>query len=71
MEKRLKALFDYQRFEKNSRLADIVEQTESRYKVELSDEELAQVTGGVILPGVLYPEQMKLLINEIPNGDHQ
>lgn len=40
MEKRLKALFDYQRFEKNSRLADIVEQTESRYKVELSDEEL-------------------------------
>lgn len=40
MEKRLKALFDYQRFEKNPRLADIVEQTESRCKIELSDEEL-------------------------------
>ena len=43
MEKKLKNLFDYQRFEKNERLEKIIEETESRYKGELSDEDLAFV----------------------------
>ena len=40
MENEIKKLFDYQRFENNARLADIISQTESRYKKALSDEEL-------------------------------
>ena len=43
MEKKLKKLFDYQRFEKNERLEKIIEETESRYKGELSDDDLAFV----------------------------
>ena len=43
MEKKLKALFDYQRFEKNERLAKFIGETESRYAKELSDDELSLV----------------------------
>lgn len=59
MEKKLKALFDYQRFEKNERLGKIIKETESRYERELSDDDLSLVnaagvtdenTGGIHIP---------------------
>lgn len=40
MENEIKKLFDYQRFENNSRLAGIIAQTEERYGKSLSEEEL-------------------------------
>ena len=43
MEKKLKKLFDYQRFEKNERLEKIIKETESRYAAELSDDDLSLV----------------------------
>ena len=43
MEKKLKNLFDYQRFEKNERLEKIIKETESRYGGELSDDDLSLV----------------------------
>ena len=55
----MKALFDYQRFEKNAGLAKLILQTESRYDRELSDEDLslvnaagdAEISGGIIFNG--------------------
>ncbi len=43
MEKKLKRLFDYQRFEKNERLEKLIHETESRYAKELSDDDLSLV----------------------------
>ena len=43
MEKKLSQLFDYQRFDPSSRLADLIRKTESRHKRELSDDELFYV----------------------------
>lgn len=43
MEKKLKKLFDYQRFEKNERLEKLIRETESRYAKELSDDDLSLV----------------------------
>ena len=44
MEKKLKALFDYQRFEGNAALAALIRETEQREAVrELSEDELAFV----------------------------
>lgn len=43
MEKELKKLFDYQRFEKNERLEKLIRETESRYATELSDDDLSLV----------------------------
>ena len=43
MDKILKKLFDYQRFERNKRLEKLISETESRYARDLSDEELAYV----------------------------
>lgn len=43
MENRLKKLFDYQRFEKNKKLEELIRETESRDAVELSDDSLAFV----------------------------
>ena len=52
MEKKLKKLFDYQRFEKNERLEKIIKETESRYGGELSDDDLSLVNAaGEINPG--------------------
>ena len=44
LENKLKKLFDYQHFENNSRLAELISETENRYAVELSDEELFMVS---------------------------
>lgn len=43
MEKKLKSLFDYQRFEQNARLNKLISETENRYARELSDDDLAMV----------------------------
>lgn len=53
MEKKLKQLFDFQRFSENERLAGLIRETESRYEsVELSDDSLSRVAaaGEVVLP---------------------
>lgn len=42
MEKKLKRLFDYQRFERNEHLEKLISKTESRAR-ELSDEDLSFV----------------------------
>ena len=43
MENKLKALFDYQRFEKNGRLESLIRETEDRYAAALSDDDLSLV----------------------------
>lgn len=43
MEKKLKTLFDFQRFQKNPRLASLIENTEKKYSNELSDDDLELV----------------------------
>ena len=43
MEKKLKKLFDYQRFEKNEKLEKLIRETESRYAKELSNDDLTLV----------------------------
>ena len=40
MEKKLKKLFDYQRFEQNDKLEKLIRETESRYAKGLSDDDL-------------------------------
>ena len=44
VEKKLKKLFDYQRFEQNEKLEKLIQETESRYTKELSEEDLSLVT---------------------------
>lgn len=43
MENKLRAMFDYQRFEPSSRLARLIQETESRYAQEISDDDLSFV----------------------------
>ena len=43
MKKKLAALFDYQRFEPNSRLAKMIANTEAKYSRALDDDELDMV----------------------------
>lgn len=38
------AIFDYQRFADNARLRRLINDTESRYNSELSDDSLAQIS---------------------------
>ncbi len=40
MEKKLKMLFDYQRFEKNAKLEKLISETQDSFAKELSDDEL-------------------------------
>ena len=61
MEKKLKKLFDYQRFEKNQRLEELIRETESRYAKELSEEDLSLVSAA----GEIKEEQNKF------TDDHQ
>ena len=44
MDKKLKALFDYQKFKRNKKLERLIVETESRYYKELSDDEMALVS---------------------------
>ena len=43
MEKKLRMLFEYQRFEKNEKLAELIDEAEANLASELSDFELAGV----------------------------
>lgn len=43
MEKKLKSLFEYQKFENNPRLAKLIAETEARYADALSDDDLSFV----------------------------
>lgn len=44
MDKKLRTMFDYQRFAKSEKLAKVIAETESRYGNALSDEELEMVS---------------------------
>lgn len=46
MEKKLKSMFDFQRFEGNRSLAGMIRETEERSSRMLNEDELAQVAGG-------------------------
>ena len=50
MEKKLKKLFDFQRFAKNEKLEKLIRETESRYAAELSDEDLSGVNAAGEIP---------------------
>lgn len=43
MEKKLRQLFDFQKFSENPRLAEMIEETEKCYGETLSDDDLEQV----------------------------
>lgn len=43
MEKKLKCLFDMQKYENNPRLAKLIDESVGRYAAELSDDELTLV----------------------------
>lgn len=46
MEKKLKSMFDFQRFEGNRSLAGMIRETEERSSRMLTEDELALVAGG-------------------------
>lgn len=53
MEKTLKSLFEYQKFEQNKELAQMIAKTESKYEAALSDEELDMINAaGVTRKGI-------------------
>ncbi len=51
MEKKLKSLFEFQRFAGNDRIAKMIEETNNRYAAELSDEDIAFDNAAGDLPG--------------------
>lgn len=59
MNQKLKELFEYQRFEKNAKLAALISETENRYKKELDDEDLFYVNAaqGMIDALQYHPEK--------------
>ena len=61
IEKKLNRLFDYQRFEKNDRLEKLIQETESQFRMELSDEslELVSAAGDPRLNGEMAQEEEK------------
>lgn len=51
MEKRLAALFEYQKYEKDPRLQRLIEETEARFGRELNDDDLKNISAaGEIIP---------------------
>lgn len=58
MDKKLKAMFEFQRFEKNSRLQKLIEETENRMARELLDDDLWMVNAAGIPEG-MFPESEK------------
>lgn len=44
MEEKLELLFDYQRFQKNHRIEQLLREMESRYGEELTEDALSQVS---------------------------
>ena len=68
MEKRLKALFNYQKFVRNEALNSLISDVESRYQdtsvVPLSDENLSLATAAG------EPEEMQLLSSHSKDKEH-
>ncbi len=56
METKLRKLFEYQRFENNSRLENLINETEIRYAAALSDDDLFMVNAAGEIPA--EPEQL-------------
>ena len=52
MDKKLKSMFEYQKFERNAHLEKLINETEARYSAELSDEDVSMVNaaGEGLLP---------------------
>lgn len=50
METKLRKLFEYQRFENNSRIEKLINETESRYAAALSDDDLFMVNAAGVIP---------------------
>lgn len=50
MDKKLKSMFEFQRFQNNPRLAKIIAETEQRYAGEVSDEDLDFVAAAGVNP---------------------
>ena len=46
MKNKLKALFDYQKFERNKELDEVIHSVLNTQEIELEDERLLAVTGG-------------------------
>ena len=61
VDKKLKELFDFQKFEKNPRLEKMIGETEERCGRELSDDELSGVSaaGELTVGGQIIKEQKK------------
>lgn len=59
----LEKLFDFQKFENNSRLAKLISETESRYAKALSDDDLDMVNAAGDIPN---PEVQKEQLKEKP-----
>ena len=56
MENRLKALFEYQKFEQNPKLDKLIRETELRYPEKLSEDELEMVSAAGT-PGVMQSSE--------------
>ena len=50
MEEKLKILFDYQRFDNNKKIGELIRETEMRHARELSDDDLTMVAAAGELP---------------------
>ena len=61
MENKIKALFEFQRFSGNKRLEAMINDAESRYRNELSDEEVEIVSAaGSGFPKKSFPKKKTL-----------
>ncbi len=68
MERKLKHLFDYQKIQKNTRLAAMIADTESRYGNALSEDELAFVSAAGETEHPVFPPRLLIgaVIPEVP-----
>jgi len=75
MEQKLKRLFDYQRFQKNSRLEAMLAEAEGRYADGLTDEALELVSaagdGPLMLQGIVegVDHVGALMVEDLPLED--
>ena len=75
MEQKLKRLFDYQRFQKNSRLEAMLAEAEERYAGGLTDEALELVSaagdGPLMLQGIVegVDHVGALMVEDLPLED--
>lgn len=69
MEKKLTSLFDYQKFESNEDLAQMIRETESRMKA-LTEDELFLVSAAGFPSPKIDPDRVKPLIPEKKTRDN-